>query len=443
MLKERFISQKVSNAPVIIFRVLFGFMMAISIIRFWANGWISEFYIEPKFHFTYYGFEWVKALDGNGMYWLFGAMLFSAILVTLGLFYRAAIITFFFLFTYVELIDKTTYLNHYYFVSLVAFLMIFISANTRLALDTKVFKHISSAFTQAWTVNILKFQLFVVYFYAGLAKLNADWLLEAMPLKIWLPAKSHLPFIGSLLRYQETAYLFSWFGAAYDLTIPFLLLYKRTRLFAFAMVVVFHVSTGILFPIGMFPYIMILSMLIFFSATYHEQVVTYFERIFGSERNFSASKSENIGRISTIFLMLYVCFQLVFPFRFLAYPGKLFWHEQGYRFSWRVMLMEKMGYVNFTVNDEATGQVLRLNNADYLTPFQEKEMSTQPDMILQFAHYVAKKFQTDGCLPEVYAEGYVTLNGARSKAFINSQINLTNETESWSHKNWILPYSEK
>ena len=39
-------------------------MMLISIIRFWAYGWIEKFYIEPKFFFSFYGFDWIEPLGG-------------------------------------------------------------------------------------------------------------------------------------------------------------------------------------------------------------------------------------------------------------------------------------------------------------------------------------------------------------------------------------------
>ena len=39
----------------------------------------------------------------------------------------------------------------------------------------------------------------MVYVFAGLAKLNADWLLDAQPLRIWLAARSDLPIVGPLL----------------------------------------------------------------------------------------------------------------------------------------------------------------------------------------------------------------------------------------------------
>ncbi|NJL75836.1 MAG: HTTM domain-containing protein [Saprospiraceae bacterium] len=86
-----------------------------------------------------------------------------------------------------------------------------------------------------------------------------------MPLAIWLPTKADFPILGSLFAQPLTAHLFSWFGAIYDLTIPFFLLNTYTRPFAYIAVITFHVLTKMLFNIGLFPWIMIFSTLIFFS----------------------------------------------------------------------------------------------------------------------------------------------------------------------------------
>jgi hypothetical protein len=221
---HKVIFNKISNAPLIIFRVLFGVMMAGSIIRFAWNGWIHEFYIQPKFHFAYLGLEWVQAPPAAGMYIVFAIMFLSSIGILLGLWYRISASLFFFTFTYVELIDKTYYLNHYYFISLASFLLLWLPAHKRFSLDVKRNPSLATQSTQAIHINILRLQVAIVYVYAGMAKLNKDWLLKAMPLKIWLPANSHLPVIGSFLKQTWVAYLFSWFGALYDLTVPFLFL---------------------------------------------------------------------------------------------------------------------------------------------------------------------------------------------------------------------------
>ena len=90
-----------------------------------------------------------------------------------------------------------------------------------------------------WSINLLKLQLGIVYFFAGIAKLNYDWLIKAMPLKLWLPAHTSKPIIGFLFKNTAVAYVFSWFGALYDLLIPFLLLSKKTRSLAYVAVIVF------------------------------------------------------------------------------------------------------------------------------------------------------------------------------------------------------------
>ena len=103
-----------------------------------------------------------------------------------------------------------------------------------------------------WNVDAIKLMLLIVYLYAGIAKLNSEWLLEAMPLKIWLPPKDDIPILGFFFRYEWVIYIFSWVGAIFDLSIPFLLWFRKTRLFAFGLVVLFHLLTAVLFPIGMF-----------------------------------------------------------------------------------------------------------------------------------------------------------------------------------------------
>src|SRR6056297_2383303 len=335
--------------------------MLVSMIRFAANGWIEKLYIEPTFFFSYYGFEWVQPL-GSWTYLIFTICGASAIFVSLGYHYRVAIITFFLSFTYIELMDKTTYLNHYYFISILSFLMIFLPAHAYYSFDAYRSETLRSQQVPRWSIDSIKLLLGIVYFYAGLAKLNSDWLFEAMPLQIWLPAKYSIPLLGDLFQQEWTHYAFSWAGALYDLTIPFLLLYKRTRVFAFALVVVFHILTRVLFPIGMFPYIMIASALIFFDAGLHNKMLAKISEWLRISKSFFDNGHHYqypkvwIRKASLGVLTLFFVLQLLIPFRYMLYPGELFWTEEGYRFSWRVMLMEKAGYANFKIVNPENGQ---------------------------------------------------------------------------------------
>ncbi|MCB9232304.1 MAG: HTTM domain-containing protein [Bacteroidia bacterium] len=429
------------------FRVLFGGVMLFSILRFAWNGWIEAQYIEPQFHFTYYGFAWVKALGESGMYLLYGIMALSALLVALGAFYRISSVLFFLSFTYSELIDKANYLNHYYFISLVAFLLIFLPAHRFFSLD--VWRRPALKLTEVprWTVGSIRLQLGLVYFLAGVAKLNPEWLFEAMPLRLWLPLHSDFPLIGWLFQFPKTAFAFAWGGALYDLLVPFFLLFKKTRPWAYLAVIGFHLMTWSLFQIGMFPWIMILSTLIFFPASFHLRVM----RLVGFRNgivkgNYPGNNPlPDSKKLFTAFakplLLAFFLLQMVLPFRYLAYPGELFWTEEGFRFSWRVMLMEKAGYATFYVKDRVSGGETEVSPGEYLTPNQEKMMATQPDMILEFAHFLQDEFSAKGLEnPAVRAEVYVTLNGKGSRLFIDPNQDLTQVEDGFAHKTWILPY---
>jgi len=436
-----------SPEPLAVFRILFGLMMFLSIIRFWSKGWIETLYLEPKFHFSYYGFDWVKPL-GELTYILFIICGLSALFVSIGYKYRFSIITFFLSFTYIELMDKTTYLNHYYFISILSFLMIFLPADKFFSVDNLKRKNYFAKIPK-WTIDSIKILISIVYIYAGLAKINSDWLLKAMPLKIWLPSKYDIPVIGDYLLQQEWVhYLMSWSGMIYDLSIPFLLFYKKTRAFAFILVIIFHLFTAVLFPIGMFPYIMIVASLIFFDSKFHNKIIRLIKIIISPIKKYNIKKVEKFkyvySKLITSIVIIFLIIQLIFPFRFVIYPGNLFWNEEGYRFSWRVMLMEKMGYTTFKIVDGVSNKYFYVDNKDFLTPFQEKQMSFQPDFIIEYAHFLGNHFTLQGHKNiEVYADSFVALNGRRSKRFIDPNINLMKEKRSLKHYSWIIPFKDE
>lgn len=438
----------VKAAPIAVFRVLFGVMMMYSAVRFVAKGWVEQYYIKPVFHFTYYGFNFVTPL-GSYTYLLWVILFLSALFLAVGLYYRIAAILFFLTFTYIELIDKTYYLNHYYFVSLIGFLFIFLPANSTFSLDAK--RNPKMAYQQIPRYNIfaIQFMLCIVYFYAGLAKINSDWLLRAMPLKIWLTANYNLPLLGSLIQHTWIQYAISWMGMLFDLIIPFLLFCKRTRIFGYVLVVVFHLLTKILFPIGIFPIVMIFSTLIFFDAGFHEKIIRIIQKILKIK---PLKKKERIlawqpnlkQKLSAVLLIVFFIVQLIYPFRYLLYPGELFWTEEGFRFSWRVMLIDKVGIATFKIVNPETGHYFYVNNDDYLTRFQKRQMNTQPDFILQYARFLAHHYEKQGIkTPQVFVDSYITLNGRSSRRYISPNVDLAQKKESFKHKTWILPFNDK
>lgn len=441
-----YLSKTTSAAPLAVFRIILGTLLFVSTVRFASKGWIEMLYIRPKFFFPYYGLEFITPL-GSYTYLLFVICGLSAIMVALGWYYRIAIVSLFLSFTYIELMDKSTYLNHYYFVSMLCLLMIFLPAHVYFSVDARHKKDLLADKIPLWCIDVLKLFIGMLYFFAGLAKINPDWLLRAYPLSIWLPAKNDTPIIGFLFNKTWVYFAFSWVGCIYDLSIPFLLWYQKTRWFAYIAVVVFHLLTSILFPIGVFPYVMMATALIFFSGGFHQRIIDRLGALFKCSQSFMyPDKTFVPAACSFHFLkfgfIAFFAIQLLLPFRYLLYPGKLFWTEQGYRFSWRVMLMEKSGYAQFKIRDQY-GKQLYVDNSQFLTQLQEKMMASQPDMILQYAHFLRDYYIKQGIQgPQVYVDAYVSLNGSMSRLMIDPKTDLALEKESFRHKDWIILYNE-
>jgi hypothetical protein len=438
-----FCEKQVNIAPLIFFRIVFGALMFISILRFILKGWVHTMYIQPKMHFPYYGFEWVQALPPLGMYVTFGILLLTSLCIMCGFLYRFSAVVFFIFFSYIELIDKTNYLNHYYFVSIISFILIFLPAEKSFSFDNLILKKTEVTHISNFYILVIKLQLFCVYFFAGIAKINYDWLVDAQPLKIWLPAFSHLPIIGGFMEQTWLAYIFCWVGCLYDLSIGFFLFNKKTVNAAYLIVIIFHLFTALFFNIGMFPYIMITITIIFLKENYHITIINKIKTIIRYSNTSINNSNTIINKSKAIYYIFMVHFflQLLIPFRYLFYKGDLFLSEQGYRFSWRVMLMEKAGTSFFFINDKTSGKKIEIENKQYLSYMQEKMMATQPDMMVDYAKFLKKDFEKKGFKNiSVTAQSYVTINGNGSRNIINDTVDLSLQSNSFlKNKSFILP----
>ena len=431
------LNKPVNALPLAIFRVVFGLLMLYSTVRFMARGWVTEFYVVPTYHFTYVGFGWVQPLPPLVMWGLFIGLAMLSVLIAAGLFYRVSIAVFFVVFTYIELIDKTYYLNHYYFVSIMSLLMIALPLNATLSADARLFPRVRAERVPAWTLYAPRLLLGIVYFYAGLAKLTPDWVLGAYPLQIWLPANAGLPVLGAWFDHLWVAYAMSWVGAAYDLTIPFWLAWRRTRPLAYLAVIAFHVMTAVLFNIGVFPWVMIACTLIFFDGQdwrWLRQRLPAMRSRPGDGRVWRASP------VITVLVGVFFVWQLLMPLRHWLYPGNHLWTNEGYRFAWHVMLVEKNGSVTFRVEDPDSDRFWVVFPSEHLSAQQEQQMSFQPDMIAQFAGYLADVYADEcDCAPVVYANTYVSLNRRPGQPIIDPDADLAAARPGVWPASWLVP----
>jgi hypothetical protein len=431
-------------------RIVFGAILLWEIYRYFTHNWISSYYIEPSFLFTYYGFSWVKPWPGSGMYIHFFALGLLAVCIVVGFCYRIAATLFFIGFTYVFLLDQTHYLNHFYFVSLISFLLIFLPANRALSLDTLLRPGLRSDVVPAWTLWLLRAQIGIVYFYAGLAKLSADWL-RGEPMRMWLSPLGDMPGFGFIFKGEWFIYLFVIGGLLLDLLIVPFLLWRRTRLYAFLAGVAFHVFNALMFPIGIFPWFMLGLTLIFFPPDLMRRLVRAFlppaPRSLPDTKNIADSiTGENWSpkqKVVAALLALYLLAQVILPFRHYAYPGDVNWTEEGHKFSWHMKLRGKDATAVFTISHPPSGQSWAVDPAQYLTWKQLEKMPTQPEMILQFSHHLANEKRREGYgNVEVRAHVMASLNGRKPQLLIDPTIDLAKERISVLPTHWIMPLTE-
>lgn len=412
-------TRAVDSGSVVAFRVGFGLVMFAAIVRSFVHGWIRTDFIAPKHFFHYAGLGWVKPWPGEWMYVHFAVMAIAALGIAFGLAYRASCLVFALAFTYAHACDKAHYLNHYYLVSLLAFVM------TLLPLAS------GKAQVRAWVLWLLRFQVGLVYVFGGIGKLGSDWLSYGEPLRIWLRANSELPIIGRFAHAPWFSLAFSWSGMLFDLCIVPLLLWRRSRMLAYIAVLTFHALTSVLFQIGMFPFIMIAAATLFFDPAWPRRWLRW--------RVAPGVAGDELRTRGVIALALYALFHVVFPLRSVLYPGNTLWTEEGFRFAWKVMLIDKIGDLELSIVDGA-GRRTTVSPREYLTPFQTRMASTQPDMILELAHLVARDFTARGSGPvQVFADVEVSFNGRPRARLVDPTVDLTRIEDSWRPSTFVLP----
>lgn len=432
--------QSVSPASLAVFRIAFGVLMVWEVTRYFSHDWIQQYYITPRIHFTYYGFSWITPWPADGMALHFYALGVLAALIALGFLYRLAAALFCVGFTYVFLLEQARYLNHFYLIALLSLLLACVPSHAMWSLDA-LRRSWRPRNVPAWSLWLLRFQVALPYVYGGIAKLNGDWLRGA-PLRAWLSDRSDLAIIGPWLTTEGVVWLFVYGGLMVDLLIVPLVMWRRTQLFGLCLAAAFHLLNSQLFQIGVFPALAMAGTLLFLPADWPIRVR---HRLRGSDaRSATESVAPTTSTPLTVFLLAsYVVVQLLVPFRHLLYPGPVAWTEEGHRFSWRMKLRDKEAEAHFLATDPANGQSWTVETRRYLARWQEEEMASRPDMIVQFVHVLGHELSSDAGSPiEIRAQVVASLNGRRPQSLIDPTIDLMTVPRTLCPADWIVPLHE-
>lgn len=429
-----FFGKEVDNSSLVLFRMFFGFLVACETYGAILTGWVNKTFVEPDFTFTFINFNWLQPLEGNGMIFYFIAMGTCGLMIMLGLFYRFASVLFFILWTGAYVMQKSEYNNHYYLLVLLSAVMAIMPAHKNRSLDVKFGFAKREELCPNICIWFFIIQILIVYVFASLNKVNADWL-AAKPIGIWFSYKTEYWLIGPLLAKQWFQYLIAWGGVFYDGLIFFILLYKPTRKLGFILSLVFNLFNSAVFHIGIFPYLMIALTIFFYPP---EQI----GKIFFKKHSLpKPTKKLPLSPVLTTIIGLYFVVQLYLPIRHHFYEGDAHWTEEGHRMAWQMMLRTKSGNVKYDVVHKETLERTRVNLKDHLTRNQIRSMIGEPDVIWQFAQHLKKFYMEEGQEVAVYAITNVSLNGGEFRQLIDKEVDLASVPwETFKHSDWILTY---
>lgn len=432
---DRFLFKKIDNAQLIVFRVFYGVLVCAECFGAISTGWVRRTLIEPKFTFSFIGFEWLQPLPGNGMYFYFALMGLMGVLITIGYRYRFAALTFAIMWTGVYLMQKTSYNNHYYLLMLLAFIMALLPANRSFSLDARLNPAIRSDAMYNYIRWIIILQLFIVYTYASIAKLYGDWL-DFTIIELLMRGKKDYFLIGELLQEKWVHQIIGIFGILFDLLIVPALLWKPTRKVAFVLSIFFHLFNSYVFRIGIFPYLSLAFCVFFFEPK-------TIRRLFFPKTKVQVPVGLTIPKnrnMIVTFLSVYFIIQLLLPLRHHTFEDDVLWTEEGHRLSWRMMLRSRSGSLSMRAVNKETGEITRIKLDDYVTKKQRRKVASYPDFTWQFAQHIKKEFAEKGEDVAIYVTNRVKINQGEYRQFIDPKVDLGSVPwKHFSHNEWILP----
>ncbi|MEX0361508.1 MAG: HTTM domain-containing protein [Allomuricauda sp.] len=432
---NHFLFKKIDNAQLIVFRVFYGLLVSAECYGAIATGWVRRTLVEPKFTFSFIGFEWLQPLPGSGMYIYFAIMGTLGVLITLGYRYRFSAFAFAILWTGVYLMQKTSYNNHYYLLMLLSYIMAFFPANRDFSMDAKQNPNFRSTTMHNWIRWAIILQLFIVYTYASVAKLYGDWL-DFSIIEILMKSKADYYLIGDFLQQKWVHKIVAFFGIFYDLLVVPALLWKPTRKVAFVFSIFFHLFNSIVFQIEIFPHLPLAFILFFFPPKPIRSIFLKKKNV-ESENIPAVPKNRNL--IISI-LSIYFIVQLLLPLRHHTFQDDVLWTEEGHRLSWRMMLRSRAGSIRVKAVNKETGKMEVIKLGDHLTKKQRRKVSCYPDFTWQFAQYLKKEYAKKGEDIQVFVENKVKVNQGKFHEFIDPKVDLANVPwKHFGHNEWILP----
>ncbi|XP_040394356.1 vitamin K-dependent gamma-carboxylase isoform X1 [Cygnus olor] len=439
------------------FRAAFGLLMALDVPQERGLARLDHRYLDGLEVCRFPLLPGLRPLPLDWMYLVYGVMLLGALGIMVGFCYRLSTLAFLGPYWYLLLLDKTTWNNHSYLYGLLAFQLALVGADRYWSIDGLLRPQKRNAHVPLWNYTLLRAQIFIVYFIAGLKKLDADWVggysMSSLG-RHWLFA----PFRLVLSEEMTSLLVVHGGGLALDLSAGFLLFFDATRPLALVFVTYFHCMNSQLFSIGMFSYTMLASSGLFCDASWPRRLCArcprwlrgglpstepprrspdchYGEGGAGGARGGLRPRQH----LAAAFTLLYVAEQLFLPYSHFITQGYNNWTNGLYGYSWDMMVHSRFHqHVKITYRDGLTGEV------GYLKPgvfTQSRRWKDHADMLKQYSTCLSTILpRYNISQPQIYFDIWVSINDRFQQRLVDPRVDLVRaEWSPWRRTPWLLP----
>lgn len=427
---NKILNIQVNNIQLVVFRVLFGLVLAAEGFGAILTGWVKEVYVDTNFNFTFFGFEWLEIFHGTPMYIVFVGLGLAGLCISLGFYYRLSTLVYALLWSITYFGQKVEYNNHYYLILLLAYVSVLLPAHKRFSLDVKLGRVKESGSASFYLVYFYVFQFAIVYTFGALNKIYPDWL-DGTFIANSFAKKSFFGFqsVKSFFTQHVVVLSISYLAIIYDALIILALIWTKTRKLAVISSFAFHLFNSVVYQVGVFPYLS-LALLVFFIKP------TILEKKLGKVESVS---SNSISKLLPAFFLVYFAFQLILPIRHHFINGNVFYTEEGHRMSWRMMLRSKRSNVLFFIEEQGKRSYYPISHL--VSRSQEKLIANSPDVTYQMAQKISEKCLSEGRTVKVFALVNTSLNGRKNKRLINEEVDLASVKRNYfTHNEWVLSY---
>ncbi|XP_067857400.1 vitamin K-dependent gamma-carboxylase [Heptranchias perlo] len=449
-----------------VFRLLFGLLMALDIPQERGLSSLDHRYFDELVVCRFPLFNFLEPFPLDWMYVVFVIMWLGAIGIMLGCFYRLSCLMFLIPYWYVFFLDKTAWNNHSYLYGLIGFQLTFMDANRYWSVDGLRNPKKRNAQVPLWNYTLLRAQIFIVYFIAGVKKLDADWV-EGYSMNHLAGHWLFDPFKIVLTEELVNVLVVHGGGLVLDLTSGYLLFFDITRPYAMFFVTYFHCMNSQLFSIGMFSYTMLATSLLFCYPNWPKVII---QKIPAFLRNllpladppqqsnscaYPSVEPDRKGRnkqpvsketaltfrqrMGAVFTVLYLAEQFFLPYSHFITKGYNNWTNGLYGYSWDMMVHSRSHqHVKITYKDGVTGEIGYLNPGVWT---QSRRWKDHADMLKQYSSCLARELQTYNISdPKIYFDIWVSMNERFQQRLFDPRVDVVMaEWSPFKKTSWLMP----